>query len=90
MKGLKGLSFNVTLSDEQMDHIASLAADKVHYTFQRLRNNDLWNEDKIKNLERELSQRDKLIVEKEFYIDRLRRTMDMYKKKLDELNPDNR
>jgi hypothetical protein len=85
MKGLSGLSFNVTLSDDQMDHIAALAADKVSYTFKRLQNNDMYYDDKIKQLEHQVVKRNELLVGKELFIERLMKIIDEQKLEIEEL-----
>lgn len=66
------IGINVTLSDEQIDRIASSTADKVLFTNNYYKNNEDWYDKKIKDLEQALSKRDSMLVQKDLYIERLR------------------
>lgn len=66
------IGINVTLSDEQINKIASSTADKVLFTNNYYRNNADWYDKQIKDLEQALSKRDSMLVQKDLYIERLR------------------
>lgn len=68
----KGLSFNVTLSDEQIEQIASTTADKIDYTTRINDRSNTWYEREIEMLKRQVTKRDEIIVKKEILIERVR------------------
>lgn len=66
------IGINVTLSNEEIDKIASATADKVLFTNDYYKNKEDWYEREIKNLKHALSKRDSMLVQKDLYIERLR------------------
>ncbi|TVY09874.1 hypothetical protein [Paenibacillus cremeus] len=68
-----------------MDHIASLAADKVNYTLGKVKNNDMWYEEEIKRLKSQTNRVNELMVGKELFIDRLKRIIEDQQNEIDEL-----
>lgn len=68
---MKGLSLNVTLSEDQIDKIASLTADKVDYTSKIKDRTDAYYENELKKLKRQIEKRDELIVKKELLLERM-------------------
>lgn len=90
---MKGLNFNVTLSKEQIDEIADVTADKVLLTKQNRYDTEEWNRSEIKSLKAQISHRDKMIVEREVTIERLktlankiREELKLYKEKYGDIN----
>jgi len=81
---MKGISFNVTLSNEQIEEIASQATDKVNFTAKINMGNDSYYKSEIERLEYQLRERDRIITQKEIERDRfltvLRRHKDIIKK----------
>lgn len=65
------MKFNVTLEKEQLDEIASITADKVLATVKYHKTNEEWYERDIKELKREVSKRDSMLVQKDLVIERL-------------------
>lgn len=61
----KGISFNVTLSDEQMEYIASLSADKVNQTKSYVVKQSEDYERQIKELENKITRMEHLLVQKD-------------------------
>lgn len=59
----KGMSINVNLSDEQMEHIACLTADKVNQTRTHYMTETEILQREVQDLRREIERRDKLTVE---------------------------
>lgn len=59
----KGMSVNVNLSDEQMEHISNLTADKVNKTRTHYMNETQVLQREVQDLRREVERRDKLMVE---------------------------
>lgn len=57
---------------EQLEEIASLTADKVLATVQYCKNENELYEREIKDLKLAIQQRDSMLVNKDFIIDRLR------------------
>lgn len=66
------VKFNVTLDNEEINKIASVAADKVLETVKYQRNNEERLESEIRILKQQMVERDSLIAYKEIYIERLR------------------
>ncbi|NHI49120.1 hypothetical protein FDE94_14990 [Clostridium botulinum] len=84
-KGIEIMKLNVTLDKEQMDEIASITADKVLATVKYHRSNEEWYERDIKELKREISKRDSMLVQKDFVIERLSETLRRTRAELKEL-----
>ncbi len=82
---MKGISFNVTLSEEQIEEIAARSADKVLMTKNYIRNNEIWLQNEIDQLRSRINQRDKLLVKKELQLDRALEKLELYRKKIEEL-----
>lgn len=82
---MKGLSFNINLSEEQMDHIAALAADKIQYTINRMNLTYEKYDSEIRDLKRKIEKRDSIIVEKELKIQWLNEIIERQKAKLIEM-----
>jgi len=59
----KGMSINVNLSDDQMEQLASLTADKVNTTRTHYMNETEVLQREVQDLRRELERRDTAIVE---------------------------
>lgn len=59
----KGMSINVNLSEEQMEHIACLTADKVNQTRTHYMNETQVLQQEVQDLRREIERRDRLTVE---------------------------
>jgi uncharacterized coiled-coil DUF342 family protein len=76
---MKGLGFNVTLSKEQMEEIASLTADKVNYTKDKLHNNDQLYKREIEKLENRIIKLNQLIVGKELTIEQYDKAVKRWK-----------
>ncbi|SET43242.1 hypothetical protein SAMN05216389_11155 [Oceanobacillus limi] len=77
----KGLSFNVTLSDEQIDQIAAVTADKIRYSTEVERNTHEYYESKLRTEKRKFELLSRKLAEKEFAIDRLRDVARKWKEK---------
>lgn len=77
------MKFNVSLSDEDINKIASVAADKVLQTVKYQKNNEDWYEREIEDLKCKINHRNNMLVDKDLIIERLRERL---KKTKDELN----
>lgn len=80
---MKGMSFNVTLSQEQIQEIAAQTADKVLQTNRGRADNQKWNEEEISRLRHQISNRNEIIVQKEIIIERTREVNDILRRRLD-------
>lgn len=69
-----GLSFNVTLSEEQIEQIASITADKVDYTTRAKRRTDDYYESELEMLKGRIAKRDQIIVQKEILLERVKKS----------------
>jgi hypothetical protein len=79
---VKGLSLNVTLSNEQIEEIASLTVDKVRKENIIRYGNEEWYRHEIEELKRDLVNRNKMIVEREIHIERWKKSSKFYKSEL--------
>lgn len=79
------MKFNVTLDKEQIDEIASVTADKVLATVKYQKNSEEWNERVIKEYKTEVQMRDSMLVQKDFFIERLKETLRKVRTELNEL-----
>ncbi|XZN14517.1 hypothetical protein ACSW9O_15735 (plasmid) [Clostridium perfringens] len=66
------MRFNVVLDKEQLEKIASMTADKVLATVQYCKNANELHEREIESYKLAIQQRDSMLVNKDFIIDRLR------------------
>lgn len=66
------MRFNVVLDKEQLEEIASMTADKVLATVEYCKNEKEIYERQIKDYKLAIQQRDSMLVNKDFIIDRLR------------------
>lgn len=66
------MRFNVVLDKEQLEKIASMTADKVLATVQYCKNRDEYYEREIESYKLAIQQRDSMLVNKDFIIDRLK------------------
>lgn len=80
----KGISFNVTLSEDQIEQIAKVTADKVRYSFEQEKKSYEFYEDELEIKERQLNELSRKFVEKEIIIDRWREIAKKWKKKAEE------
>jgi len=62
MSVFKGMSINVTLSDEQMEQIACLTADKVNITRTHYMNETQVLQQEVQDLRREIKRRDDILI----------------------------
>lgn len=69
------MNFNVSLSSEQIEFIASVTADKVLETVKYERNRAEWHERDIKLLKEEIITRDSMLVQRDLTIIRQREIM---------------
>lgn len=81
---MKGLDINVNLSDEQIEQISNLTADKVKYTSDYVKTNERFLKNEIDDLKRQVSNRDKMIVEREITIDRYKKYAQTWKERFEE------
>jgi len=77
------MKFNVSLSDEDVEKIANITADKVLQTVKYQRHNEDWYERDIEDLKCKINYRNNMLVDKDIIIERLRERL---KKTKDELN----
>jgi len=77
------MKFNVSLSDEDINKIASVAADKVLQTVKYQKCNEDWYERQMEDLQYKINYRNNMLVDKDLIIERLRERL---KKTKDELN----
>lgn len=68
----KGMSINVNLSEEQMEAIASLTADKVNTTRKYDENKMDWMQRDIDDLRKQVQERDSIITQNIISQDRYR------------------
>lgn len=66
------MRFNVVLDKEQLEEIASMTADKVLTTVEYCKNEKEIYERQIEDYKLAIQQRDSMLVNKDFVIDRLR------------------
>lgn len=66
------MKFNVVLDKEQLEEIASMTADKVLATVEYCKNEKEIYERQIEDYKLTIQQRDSMLVNKDFIIDRLR------------------
>lgn len=66
------MKFNVVLDKEQLEEIASMTADKVLATVEYCKNEKEIYERQIEDYKLAIQQRDSMLVNKDFIIDRLR------------------
>lgn len=66
------MKFNVVLDKEQLEEIASMTADKVLTTVEYCKNEKEIYERQIEDYKLAIQQRDSMLVNKDFLIDRLR------------------
>lgn len=66
------MKFNVVLDKEQLEEIASMTADKVLATVEYCKNEKEIHERQIEDYKLAIQQRDSMLVNKDFIIDRLR------------------
>lgn len=81
---MKGISFNVTLSKEQIEEIASLTTDKVRQANVYKYANEEWVKQEIEDLERKVNQLNQMIVEREIHIERWKDLSRLWKKRCDQ------
>lgn len=62
MNMFKGMSINVMLSDEQMEHISNLTADKVNQTRTHYMNETEVLQQEVQDLRREIKRRDDIVI----------------------------
>ena len=67
------MRFNVVLDKEQLEEIASMTADKVLATVEYCKNEKEIYERQIEDYKLAIQQRDSMLVNKDFIIDRLKR-----------------
>lgn len=77
------MKFNVSLSGEDINKIASITADKVLQTVKYQRGNDDWYKREVEDLKCKINHRNHMLVDKDLIIERLRERL---KKTKDELN----
>lgn len=75
----KGINFNVNLSDEQIEQIASITADKVNYTKNQRNSLEEYYELEITRLKDRIKKRNEIIVNKEILLDRYRERYEKWK-----------
>ena len=66
------MRFNVVLDKEQLEEIASMTADKVLATVEYCKNEKEIYERQIEDYKLAIQQRDSMLVNKDFIIDRLK------------------
>ena len=76
---MKGLSFNVTLSKDQMEELASMTAQKVLDTQKTRYDYEAWYKNEIEDLKNAVTNREKMIVQREIHIERYKTVLQMYK-----------
>ncbi|MGU8678983.1 hypothetical protein ACV3Q3_12565 [Clostridium perfringens] len=67
------MKFNVVLDKEQLEEIANMTADKVLATVEYCKNEKEIYERQIEDYKLAIQQRDSMLVNKDFIIDRLKR-----------------
>lgn len=67
------MRFNVVLDKEQLEEIANMTADKVLATVEYCKNEKEIYERQIEDYKLAIQQRDSMLVNKDFIIDRLKR-----------------
>ena len=81
MKLPKGMSINVSLSDEQMEHIAGITADKVNQTKSHSQRQEEHYIHEIKKLEDTITELNKIVVGNAFSAERFRDRLIKLRKK---------
>lgn len=75
---MKGLSLNVTLSEEQIEQIASLSADKVNETKNYSMQSEEYYKQEIQRKDDQINRLNQMIVQREFTSDRLKKPIDYF------------